>query len=197
MIINKIKKILIVLYLISTATLIIGVILRVFIGIIIKGFSFDCIFCIIILLGSIISFIVVSQDNKTKNRIFKALKTIVFALIIIAFDIASCSIIQFVDFFGPISYYEQEIEGLPKKYTIVICERSGITSTTGFVCRKINNYLYKNIPNTSFAANSGFYPIETGNYTIEYNEEKKQIIFNHALGENEKMIPIIISISDL
>lgn len=76
-------------------------------------------------------------------------------------------------------YYNVTINNLPNDYEIVLYEYGNLSTKSGCLCIKINDFIYKRIPGTHYMVESGNPLSDENNLILEYNAETKELIMKY------------------
>ena len=68
-------------------------------------------------------------------------------------------------------FYSVPVDGITDKYEIILYEYNSFRSNAGCLCVKINNLIYKRIPNTEYSIESGHSLTESDNLILDYDSK--------------------------
>lgn len=128
-----------------------------------------------------------------RNRISKIL-IILRILILIVITAFSCSIVYEIkkELHDEEQFCNISVEGISNKYEIILYEYNSFRSNSGCLCVKVNNTIYKRIPDTNYSIESDCSLTTSNNLIVKYDPKSKILIMKYRWKEdidyNEKII---------
>ena len=187
---NIIKKIIIVVLLLN----IVSFILCFFLGriYIIKGLYLAYPICGI--LFSIVFLIILSIIKKmssyNKFLMFFLVICILFISLIFSFIIYEMR----KQLINNEKYYKISIEELTDEDYLYIYEYNALMENRGCLCIKINNYIYKKIPDTLYCIDSGYSLSKADGLILKYDSDTKTLDMKYKMNETSQYIEKTISL---
>lgn len=161
---------------------------------IIKGFSLSYInYGIIISTALLINLKLIEKYFKRK-KLFTALITAI--LIFAAF--LSCFTVYGIkkSLHDDEQFYSLYVDGIPDKYEIILYEYNSFGANSGCLCIKINDLIYKRIPDTKYSIETGHSLMDSGNLTVNYNSKAEILTMRYRWKKdseyNEKDVKLIL-----
>lgn len=189
--INRIKKLLFL----SIICLIIFAVIYSFLvkRYVIRGFSFSYIICVIIIFCALlIGLNFVDKYIKQNNA------AIIFKLLILAFvTVFSCFIVCGIGnaLRDEEQFYNIPVDGISDKYEITLYEYNSFGSNSGCLCVKINDLIYKKIPETSYTIEYGYSLALPGNLAVDYDSETQKLFMRYRWKDSSEYCEVISMIN--
>lgn len=132
---------------------------------IIKGFSLVYIICGIIISAALLTGLKLADKFYKRKKILTVISTVILASV----TFLSCFIIYEIkkSLHDDEQFYNLSVDGMDK-YEIILYEYNSFRSNSGCLCIKINNLIYKKIPDTNYSIESGHSLMDNGNLIIDY-----------------------------
>lgn len=187
---NIIKKIIIVVLLLNIVSFILCFLLgRIYI---IKGLYLAYPICGI--LFSIVFLIILSIIKKmssyNKFLMFFLVICILFISLIFSFIIYEMR----KQLINNEKYYKISIEELTDEDYLYIYEYNALMENRGCLCIKINNYIYKKIPDTLYCIDSGYSLSKADGLILKYDSDTKTLDMKYKMNETSEYIEKTISL---
>lgn len=93
-------------------------------------------------------------------------------------------------------YYKISVDGLADGDSLFVYEYNAMMENRGCLCIKINDYIYKKIPDTIYQIDSGYSLSKPDSLIIIYNSETKLFNMKYKTNENSDYIEKIITIDN-
>ena len=93
-------------------------------------------------------------------------------------------------------YYKISVDGLADGDSLFVYEYNAMMENRGCLCIKINDYIYKKIPDTIYQIDSGYSLSKPDSLIIIYNSETKLLNMKYKTNENSDYIEKIITIDN-
>ena len=68
---------------------------------------------------------------------------------------------------------------------LYVREITTLGRTSGCLVVRVNDYIYKPLPKMNYYVEAPYSPIESSDYSIEYNDKDRQLIFYYKSNEND------------
>ena len=92
--------------------------------------------------------------------------------------------------------YIQQITGYSGDRTVVLYEYNAIMENRGCLCIKVNDYIYKKIPDTLYRVDSGYSLSNPNSLILEYVSESKTLNIKYRMNEKSEYIEKAIPFDD-
>lgn len=93
-------------------------------------------------------------------------------------------------------YYKISVEELSYENSLFVYEYNAMMENRGCLCIKINDYIYKKIPNTIYRIDSGYSLSKPDSFILMYNSETKLLNMKYKTNEDSDYIEKIITIDN-
>ena len=165
--VNCIKKIITVVLIIMICLFVAGLIINK--TFIIKGYSHTYSMCGIIISGAALFILTLIKKLYEYRKVLMTLSVtiIIFITFLLCFLICGTGK-QLRD---DQQFYSIYVDGLSDEYELTLYEYNAFRSNSGCLCIKVNDFLYKRIPETHYEIESGLSLSDPGNLMLDYNSE--------------------------
>lgn len=187
--VNYIKKF-------SICILIISILLftvEIFIGgkFIIKGFSLVYPICGIIISISLFFISVIIRKLNKKHKIFMNVLIFFSILIMLILCLITYGIKKQIK--DNETIYDIYITDLSDKYEIKLYEYNAFQANSGYLCIKVNNYIYKRIPNTYYSIEPSYSLTNQDGLILNYNVNTNILSMKYKINSTSEYYENIIT----
>lgn len=150
---------------------------------IIRGFFVSYILCGIIISAALLT------GLKLADKLYKRKKllTAISAAILASVTFLSCFIIYEIkkSLHDEEQFYNLSVDGMDK-YEIILYEYNSFRSNSGCLCIKLNDLIYKRIPDTSYSVEAGHSLMDNGNLIIDYEPTTEILTMRYRWKEDSE-----------
>lgn len=188
---NIIKKIIISVLLLN----IVGIIFFFFLGrfYIVKGLYLAYPICGILFSITFLLILSIIKKRGLKNKCLMC-----FSIIGIIITFLLCSYITLEirkNLIDNEKYYIINIDELSDEDSFIIYEYNAFMENRGCLCIKVNDYIYKKIPDTNYCIDSGYSLSKPDSLILKYNSKDKTLNMKYKMNEKSEYIEKIVIIN--
>lgn len=160
---------------------------------VIIGFSLlFIVFGVIILATGLLVVHMFERFSKKKILISVCSVLIIFISLFVCFVAKGISSVLCTDE----TFYIQQITGYSVDKIVVLYEYNAIMENRGCLCIKVNDYIYKKIPDTFYRIDSGYTLSKPDSLILKYNSESKILNMKYKMNEKSEYIEKEVFIDD-
>lgn len=150
---------------------------------IIKGFSLVYIICGIIISAALLIGLKLADKFYKHKKILAVISTAILASV----TFLSCFITYEIkkSLHDDEQFYNLSVDGITD---IVLYEYNSFRANSGCLCIKINDIIYKSIPDTNYSIESGHSLMDNGNLIIDYDPATEAFTMRYRLKEDSEYI---------
>lgn len=160
---------------------------------VIKGFS-----NLYILFGIIISAAGALAVNTLERFSERKILVVVYSVIIVVSGLFICFVANGIsrNLCENEKFYSLSVTGYSEVKRIVLYEYNALMENRGCLCIKVNDHIYKKIPDTLYRVDSGYSLSKPDSLILKYNSESKTLNMKYKMNEKSEYIEKVVFIDD-
>ena len=93
-------------------------------------------------------------------------------------------------------FYSLSVTGYSEEKTIVLYEYNALIENRGCLCIKVNDHIYKRIPDTFYRIDSGYSLSKPDSLILEYEQENDSLLMRYRTNEQNEYKEKVVYIDD-